>query len=110
MFPMLSNAGMLALLSLMIAVLPIGFGAAYAARPSELRLALMRPVSLAGIFAGLTGAISGAINVLQLIWDSAAENKVLAIGAAESLVPPLVAFGSLTIAWLCVAVGLRRHP
>ena len=32
----------------------------------------------------------------------------LAIGSAESLIPLFLAFGCLTVAWLCVAAGLRR--
>jgi hypothetical protein len=111
MIEMLSNAGIVALLSLVVGVLPLGLGMAYAARPTEQRLALMRPVSLASIFAGLSGSLSGAINVLRMLWisDAPVETRILAVGAAESLVPLLVAFGSLTVAWLCAAVGLRRH-
>jgi hypothetical protein len=32
------------------------------------------------------------------------------IGFAEALVPIFFGFGCLTIAWLCVAVGLWRRP
>jgi len=111
MLQMLSQAGPVALLSLIVAVVPLGFGVAYAVRPTELRLALLRPISLAGIFAGLSGSLSGAINVLQLIWaaESQVDTKVLAVGSAEAIVPLFVAFGSLTIAWLCSTVGLSRH-
>ena len=28
---------------------------------------------------------------------------------AESLVPIVVGFGCLTVAWLCVAMGMRKH-
>jgi hypothetical protein len=111
MLEMLSNAGIVALLSLGVGVLPLGFGVAYAVRPTELRLALMRPISLASIFAGLSGSLSGAINVLHMMWvaERPVETTVLAVGAAEAMVPLFVAFGALTIAWLCAAVGLRRH-
>ena len=34
---------------------------------------------------------------------------IVAVGSAESLVPLLLAFGSLTVAWLCVAAGFRRQ-
>ena len=108
---MLSQAGLVALLSLIIGVLPIGIGAAYAVRPTEQRLALMRPFSLASIFAGLSGSLAGAMNVLRMLWvsEGPADTRILAIGSAESLVPLFVAFGSLTIAWLCAAVGIRRQ-
>jgi hypothetical protein len=111
MFQMLSQAGPVALLSLILAVLPLGFGVAYAVRPTELRLALMRPISLAAIFAGLSGSLSGAINVLRMMWvtEPQVDTRVLAVGSAEAIVPLFVAFGSLTVAWLCAAVGLSRH-
>ena len=111
MLEMLSHAGLVVLLSLVIGVLPLGAGVAYAVRPTEQRLALLRPLSLASIFSGLSGSLSGAINVLRLMWvtEPRVDTRVLATGTAEALVPLFVAFGSLTIAWLCAAAGLRRH-
>jgi hypothetical protein len=111
MLDMLSNAGLFALLSLVVAVLPMGLGVAYAIRPTEQRLALMRPLSLASIFGGLSGTLSGAINVLSGLWASEpADVSTLAVGSAEALVPTLVAFVALTVAWLCATVGLGRQP
>jgi hypothetical protein len=111
MLQMLSEASIHALVSLVVGLLPIGFGLAYAIRPSEQRLALMRPISLAAIFAGLSGSLSGGINTLRMMWvmEPPPTSTLLAIGLAESLVPMLVAFTALTIAWLCAAVGLKRH-
>ena len=110
MLEMLSQASLFGLFSLFVGILPLGFGVLYAARPTEPRLAMMRPISLASIFAGLSGSVSGAINVLSHVWKTESPSiSIMAVGAAESLVALLVAFGSLTIAWLCVAVGLRRH-
>jgi hypothetical protein len=34
----------------------------------------------------------------------------MAVGAAEALVTLFVSFGCLTVAWLCVALGMRRNP
>ena len=112
MFQMLSQVSLAGLFSLAVSVLPLGFGLAYAIRPTEQKLALMRPISLAAIFAGLSGSLLGFINVLRMIWMSTqpVEFRVLSVGIAESLVPMSLAFGSLTIAWLCAAVGLRRNP
>ena len=112
MFQMLSQVSLAGLFSLAVSVLPLGFGLAYAIRPTEQKLALMRPISLAAIFAGLSGSLLGFINVLRMIWMSTqpVEFRVLSVGIAESLVPMSLAFGSLTIAWLCAAAGLRRHP
>ena len=108
----LREASIVALLSLIVSILPLGAGAAYAIRPTEQRLALMRPVSLAGIFAALCGLLSALVNLLRLIAISKTpvESRFLALALAEALVPLFLAFGCLTTAWLCVALGLRRHP
>ena len=111
MLEMLSQASLFALFSLFVGVLPLGFGVAYAIRPTDQRLALMRPISLASIFAGLSGSLSGAINVLRMVWitQPPVDTSVVAVGSAEALVPMFVAFGSLTVAWLCCTVGLKRQ-
>ena len=111
LFGMLKQAGILALLSLMVAILPLAAGVAYAVRPTEARLALMRPISLAGMFAGLAGFLAGVMSVLRSVWivETPVPFRLMAIGFAESLVPLFVAFGCLTVAWLCAALGLRRH-
>ena len=108
----LTQAGILALLCLVIAVTPLFLGVAYAIRPSEGRLALMRPFSLASIFASLSGLLAGVINTLVFISAGASplNTQIIAISVAESLVPMFVGFGCLTVAWLCVAAGLRRQP
>ena len=111
LFDMLGNAGIVARLSMLVSIFPLGAGLAFLLQPSERRLAMMRPISLAGLFAALSGTVTGAINVLRVIWTSegAVNWRVVAVGSAESLVTLLLAFGCLTVAWLCVAAGLRRQ-
>lgn len=108
---MLGEASIVARLSLLVCVFPLGAGLAYALRPSEQRLAMVRPVSLAGLFAGLAGTVAGLINVLRAIWmaEAAIPWRIVTVGAAEALVTLLVAFGCLTVAWLCVAAGFWRQ-
>jgi hypothetical protein len=111
LFEMLRQAGIFALFSLILTVIPLVMGIVYAVRPTEARLALMRPLSLAGLFAGLGGFCLGLINVLTGIagsWPSVRWEQATA-GLSESLVTPFVAFGSLTVAWLCVALGMTRQ-
>jgi len=107
----LGNASIVARVSMLVSVFPLGAGLAYLLRPSEQRLALMRPISLAGIFAALCGTVTGAINVLRVFWISTGPVnwQLVAVGSAEALVLLLLAFGSLTVAWLCVALGMARH-
>jgi hypothetical protein len=101
-----------ALLTLVLGLVPLIMAAVYMIRPTERHLALMRPLSLAGVFAAITGGVLGFMNVLHLVWTrelTADTYKVMAVGAAESLVPMFVGFASLTVAWLLVAVGMGRQ-
>ncbi len=70
---MFRQMGLAALFSIIISFLPLIAAAAYLFRPSEQRLAMMRPLSLAGIFAGLNGSSLGAINTLRGLWLRAAD-------------------------------------
>jgi hypothetical protein len=73
---------------------------------------LMRPLSLATIFAAVSGTTLGVLNVLLGMGkaETPAFSRVAAIGLSESLVPIFFGFGCLTAAWLCVALGLWRRP
>jgi len=108
----LANASILALVSMFMGLAPLGMGIAYALWPHEQRLSMMRPLSLAAIFAALSGFALGLMNVLRAIGMGQAGDsyRISAIGLAESLVPIFFGFGCLTVAWLCVAVGLWRRP
>ena len=109
---MLNQMGVLAKLTIMIGFVPLVMAIVYVVRPTEHNLALMRPLSLAGLFAAIAGTLLGFINVLQVFWSRGASSetyRVMAIGAAESLVPVLVGFASLTVAWLVVAIGMGRR-
>lgn len=109
---MFQGISLFALLTIIVGVLPFAIAVMYAVRPTERRLALLRPVSLASIFAGLSGALSGFINILRGIGVTGTISPEIfarvSIGLAEALVPMFLAFGWLTAAWLLVAVGMRR--
>src|SRR5262245_12152000 len=109
----LNQAGIFALLTLVITLTPLVMAVIYVINPTERNLALMRPFSLAGLFAALAGGVLGFIQVLQGI-GSTPDLRVesfhrIAPGAAESLVPMFVGFGCLSVAWLLVAAGMSRH-
>ena len=108
----LANASIVALVSMFMGVVPLSMGIVYAIWPSEHRLALMRPLSLATIFAALSCSTLGLLNVLRGVGISETPDfsRVSVIGLAESLVPIFFGFGCLTAAWLCVALGLWRRP
>lgn len=109
---MLQQMGLAALLSMFVSLLPLGFGILYAARPTEQRLALMRPISLAAIFAAIHGTALGLLNVFRNVAEKEVPtfDNIAFIGIAESLVALFFGFGCLMLAWLCVAVGLWRRP
>jgi len=109
----LGRAGGIAILGMLVSFAPFVTGILYAWRPSERRLALMRPLSLAAIFAGLCTFLSGLAHVFQgmaasPVWTAGTLYPMMA-GLAETVTPLFVAFGLLTVAWLCVAAGIRRH-
>ena len=104
--------GGFALLTLIIGLLPLVMAIAYAASPTERRLALMRPLSLAAIFGALAGVFNGFIAVLRNISAAGTLDAVpwqrVALWAGEALVSVFFGFACLTVAWLLVALGMRR--
>jgi len=108
----ISNLGLAGLFGLLITAAPMLLGLAFAARPSERRLALMRPLSLAGIFAATANVFLGVTNSLV----GAARNGVsltdsrVVPGLAEVAVLGFVSFAFLTVGWLAVAAGMRKLP
>ena len=112
MIRVLSEASLVALASLFMGVVPLAMAIVYVIWPSEQRLALMRPLSLAAIFAVLSGSTLGVVNVLIAISrnQTGAFPSLAWVGFAEALVPLFFGFGCLTVAWLCVSIGLWRRP
>jgi len=104
--------GIAAIFGLAITAVPLIVAILFAARPSASRLELMRPVSLAGIFAAVAGLFLGIANSLVGINRHAADTNVLAYAAqvfAESTIPAFVSFSLLAAAWLVVGIGMRRQ-
>ena len=99
-------------LTMVVAIAAFGLAVAYVFRPTEQKLVLMRPVSLAAIFATLSGLLGGWIAVLGGI-AATPEGHLPASrvsqGIAESLTVGFVCFGLLAVAWLLVAIGMLRR-
>lgn len=106
---LLRQVSIFALVTTLTAFVPVVAAALYAVRPSERRLALMRPFSLAALFGTLASTFSGFVTIAQ---DIAVSPNVawgrVAGGLSEALVPLVLGFTCLTLAWLLVAVGMRR--
>jgi hypothetical protein len=109
---LLGEAGVFAKLTMAVAIVAFGVAVAYVFRPTEQKLLLMRPVSLAAIFATLSGLLGGWIAVLGSIPatpDGHLPTATLYRGIAESLIVGFVSFGLLAAAWMLVAVGVLRR-
>jgi hypothetical protein len=110
---LLGQISLFAKLTMAVGIVAFGLAVAYAFRPTEQKLVLMRPVSLAAIFATVSGLLGGWIAVLASIPatpDGHLPVETLYRGIAESLTVGFVSFGLLAAAWMLVAVGgLRRH-
>ena len=108
------QAGILAKLTLLVGLATPGLAIAYVLRPGERTLAIMRPVSLAAIFASISGLTAGLIAVLTGIAaplpQPADGPRIIYIGLSEAFVPLLLNFGFLAVAWLLVALGMTRRP
>ncbi|MEJ2081497.1 MAG: hypothetical protein P8Y94_04820 [Acidobacteriota bacterium] len=88
-------------------------------RPSERRLAILRPLSAATIFSAIAAFLLGIANGLAAytrLLEQAADGPAgdgpsrLLLGAlTESPAPLVIAFALVSVVWLLVAVGRRRQ-
>jgi len=105
----LRGASYAAMLGMLISFTPTLAGIWFAIRPSERLLSYMRPLTLAGIFAGLCtvalGVTNGAIGLIL----HGFEPQMLLGAISEVFAAMAVCCACLTVAWLCVAIGMRRH-
>lgn len=109
---LMMTSSVVGLLGVLVSLAALAMAFAYAIRPNERRLALMRPLSLAAIFGGLSMFTLGLTNVLVGIAATSSPTaetwRASAAGAAESMVGLFVAFGCLTLAWLLITLGQQR--
>jgi hypothetical protein len=99
-------------LTMTVPVAALGLAVAYVLRPTEQKLVLLRPISLAAIFATLSGLLGGWIAVLGGIAATPEGHLGVANvyrGIAESLTTGFVCFGLLAASWLLVTVGVLRR-
>lgn len=90
-----------------------GTSVAYVLRPTERKLALLRPLSLASIFAAacsFTGGIATVLAGIAVTGQVDARNiGAILMGFRETIIPLFVAFAFLAVAWLLVGLGMRRQ-
>ncbi|MBI5440632.1 MAG: hypothetical protein HY900_05390 [Deltaproteobacteria bacterium] len=100
---------------LVAGVVTLGMAISIAVRPDERKVLAFRPMSActvsaiaAATAAGLATTLTSAAGKPGGLVGPEATAGLLA-GLAESMVPPLVGFALLAVAWLLVALGLRRQ-
>jgi hypothetical protein len=105
------NLGIAAIMGLLVSATPFVVGAWFAFHPTDRLLALMRPLSLAAVFAALGNTFLGLANVLVYFsrHPTPPTPNHLAAQLAETTVVPFVSFACLSAAWLFVAFGMRRQ-
>ena len=111
---MFGRMGIVSMGTMLTSLLPLIAAVAYFVRPTERRLLLMRPLSLAAAFAAISGFALAAAIVLRALSATGGKPEhpgAMLMGLAETWVPVHVTFGSLAASWLLVAAGMmRRQP
>ena len=84
----------------------------FAITPLEKRLALVKPCTIATTFAILNSIVSGLCTTFKNVADLSQTEEdsfvLLMGGLSEALVLAMFGFTLLTLAWMCVAIGIRR--
>ena len=108
----ISGASFASLFGLLICGAVTVFSAWHAVRPSERKLALMRPLTLMGIFSGVCSFVLALANgaIATSMMKGLDLDGVHVVGAvlSEGLAPVVASFACLTVAWALVAIGMRR--
>ena len=103
----------------LVALATLATAAYFAFKPSERMLGVIRPLcaattysALAAFFAGVTNGLYGISRLLDGSGGQAASERIWPMvigGFAESPIPLVAGFAAVSVAWLLVAVGLRRR-
>ena len=108
----LAHASLFSLFSIIITAAPMAAGLAFSVRPSAVRLALVRALTLVGIFVSVASLLSGIVNVLMFMAAEATTvpepRAEVYTSAAEILIIPFISCVFLALAWAGVAIGLRK--
>jgi hypothetical protein len=108
----INGAGGVPLLGILICALPALLALVFAIRPTERLLALLRPLTMAGVFSALCGFVLALTNGFATVATTAVfdAESIRRIGAvcAEGMAPVAASLALLTVAWGCATVGMRR--
>lgn len=97
---------------LVLGLAVLGVGVLSARKALQQRLEMLRILTWALVFGSLSAVLTGLSLTAVTLARTPAGPDVAQVGwagAAEALVPGILAFGVLTVAWGLAAVGLRRQ-
>ena len=108
--------GFLGLVQLSIVLVLSGFSLgvaiSFAIRPSETKLTVLRPLSLALAFSPVGMLCAGSANTLAFASNTGFADphtlQMLLGGLAEAMLPGAIAYSILAVAWALAAVGFHR--
>lgn len=94
-----------------LGIAALAIGAGMAIRPGQRRYEMLRPVTWAMVFGALSMSCTGLANLFVMLGRhpmSVELGQTAFSGIAELIVPIMVTFAVLTVAWGLAAIGLRR--
>lgn len=100
---------------LVLGLFTAGVSFSFMFKPTEAKLGFIRPLSIATTYASIVGVVSGlALSLARISLEleggkGAGSTAVFLGGISEALVPSIVGFSLLAVAWLAVSLGMRRH-
>lgn len=86
-------------------------GGGMAMTPGQRRYEMLRPVTWAMVFGALSMSATGLTNLCMMLGRNAMTPELRQAafsGLAELIVPIMLTFAVLTVAWGLAAIGLRR--
>jgi hypothetical protein len=89
------------------------FGVRFAIAADARRLALLRALTWAQVFAVGSGVASNVLAVMWNVGRTPDDEPVLPrimIGLGEALTPAVLGLSMLTVTWILITFGLRRAP
>ncbi len=97
----------------LVALAAVATAAYFAFRPSERTLGIVRPLCAATTYSALAAFFAGVTNGLyaldRTIFTAATPRLRILAPFKESPIPLVAGFAAVSVAWLLVAVGLRRQ-
>ncbi len=101
-------------LIVLLGLFTLSMSVSFFLKPTEVKLGLVRPLSVATTYASVVGLTSGLavalFNMAQALENPQASPAGQFVGGvSEALIPAIIGFSLLTVSWLAISLGMRRH-